>query len=119
MTEAANARGDALPVEAAAGPALPDHMLLALALREAIDADGRVELARRRVALTREKVAGAVDSVQELLAQAEAEAASATSRVAELARGEGGAGAVAALKQAAADAQATYERAAELLGGGQ
>ena len=119
MTEAAKAQGEALPVEAVAGSALPAHLELALALREALDADGQVERTRRKVAKTRDRVAGAVESAEELHAQALAGAEAADARVRELAGGETGAAAVAALKQAAAEAQATYERAAELLGGGE
>jgi hypothetical protein len=119
MTEAAKALGEALPVEAVAGPALPPHLALAQALREALDADGQVDRTRRKVAKTRERVAGAVESAEDLHAQALAEAEAADARVRELAGGDAGAAAIAALKQAAADAQATYERAAELLGGGE
>lgn len=114
---AAPAAGAAHEVSAVAGPPLPDHLMLAAALREASITDGIVARMQRKVDKTRARAEGELEEALAALALAERDAADADARVAELAGEDGGSAALASLKEAAESALAEYEQAAARLGG--
>ena len=113
----AGAAGAAGTATVVTGPPLPDHLALALALREATAADDRVVLAERALEATRAQIADAVKSSQELLAERKAEARAAGEAVNRLLGDSGGTAALEQLKAAAAAAMAEYEAAAARLAG--
>lgn len=119
MSETAKGQGSALPVDAAAGPAVPPHMELAFAAREAAQADERLSRAQNKLDKTRRQVEDMITTAEENLSAAEDEAGKATAALRELAEQHGATGdeILAGLKAASDQAQAEYERAAMLLAG--
>lgn len=118
MTEAAAATGAAENVSAATGPALPDHLQVALALQEAVTADVMVERAEAAVRKAQAQARQLTENAQNGLESARAAKKAADAALAGV-TGESGEAALASLKEAAQAAQAAYDQAAMRLGGGE